>query len=103
MLRELRPALLMFLMLTLITGVLYPGVVTLTGRVFFAQQVTGSIIERDGHASGSSLLGQPFTAPKYFWSRPSATSPQPYNGALSSGSNQGPTSPALEKAVRERI
>src|SRR5688572_19893063 len=99
MARELRPALMVFLLLTLITGTLYPGVVTIIGCVFFAQEASGSIIERDGRALGSSFLGQPFTSPKYFWSRPSATSPHPFNGALSSGSNQGPTNPALEAAV----
>ncbi len=103
MVRELRPALIVFLLLTVITGVIYPGVVTLVGRVFFAQEASGSVIEQDGRAVGSALLGQPFTSPKYFWSRPSATSPQPYNGAASSGSNQGPTNPALESAVRDRI
>jgi len=103
MVRELRPALLIFLWLTVITGVLYPGVVTLIGRVFFADQAAGSVIEQDGKAVGSSLLGQPFTSVRYFWSRPSATSPQPYNGAASSGSNQGPTNPALESAVKDRI
>jgi K+-transporting ATPase ATPase C chain len=103
MVRELRSALIIFLAITLITGVLYPGVVTLIGRVFFANAAAGSLIERDGKPVGSSLLGQPFASPKYFWSRPSATSPQPYNGAASSGSNQGPTNPALESAVRDRI
>lgn len=103
MLRELRPALIVFLALTVITGVLYPAVVTLVARVFFAEEASGSVIERDGRAVGSRLLGQPFTGPNYFWSRPSATAPQPYNGAASSGSNQGPTNPALEAAVRGRI
>jgi K+-transporting ATPase ATPase C chain len=103
MIRELRPALMVFLVLTVITGVLYPGVVTVVAQVFFRQEASGSVIERAGKAMGSSLLGQPFTSPKYFWSRPSATAPQPYNGAASSGSNQGPTNPALESAVRERI
>jgi potassium-transporting ATPase KdpC subunit len=103
MVRELRPALIVFLLMTVLTGVLYPALVTLAGRVFFAEQASGSVIERDGKAVGSSLLGQPFTSPKYFWSRPSATSPQPYNGAASSGSNQGPTNPALISAVRDRI
>jgi potassium-transporting ATPase KdpC subunit len=103
MVRELRPASIVFLLLMVITGVIYPGVVTLVGGAFFAPEASGSVIERDGRAVGSRLLGQPFTSPKYFWSRPSATSPQPYNGAASSGSNQGPTNPALEAAVRERI
>jgi K+-transporting ATPase ATPase C chain len=103
MLSELRPALLIFLALTLITGVLYPGVVTFIAHVAFADQASGSVITRDGKAVGSSLIGQPFTDPKYFWSRPSATSPQPYNGAASGGSNQGPTNPAFAAAVKDRI
>lgn len=103
MLRELRPALMIFLMLTLVTGVAYPLVTTLIGQAAFPSQVAGSIIERDGTAVGSRLLGQPFSSPQYFWSRPSATGPMPYNGAVSSGSNQGPLSPALAEAVEERI
>jgi K+-transporting ATPase ATPase C chain len=103
MMGELRPALLVFAVLSVITGLLYPGLVTVIGRVFFTEQASGSVIERDGKAVGSGLLGQPFTSPQYFWSRPSATGPQPYNGAVSSGSNQGPTNPALEAAVKERI
>ena len=103
MARELRPALMVFLVLTVITGAIYPGVVTLIGRMFFTAAASGSLIQRDGKAVGSSLLGQPFSSPKYFWSRPSATSPYPYNGAASTGSNQGPTNPALESAVRDRI
>ena len=67
------------------------------------EQATGSVIERDGKAVGSRLLGQPFTSPQYFWGRPSATGPLPYNGAASSGSNQGPTNPALHDAVKDRI
>jgi K+-transporting ATPase ATPase C chain len=103
MMRELRPALVVFFLLTIVTGILYPGVVTLVAGSFFADAASGSIIERDGRAVGSSLLGQPFSAPGYFWSRPSATGPQPYNGAVSSGSNQGPINPNLEAAVRDRI
>jgi K+-transporting ATPase ATPase C chain len=103
MLRELRPALTVFGMLTLVTGVAYPLATTLIGRVAFPSQVTGSVIERDGQAVGSRLLGQPFSSPQYFWSRPSATGPMPYNGAVSSGSNQGPLSPALAEAVEARI
>jgi potassium-transporting ATPase KdpC subunit len=103
MLKELRPSLVAFLSLTVVTGVAYPLVVTLIGRVAFPRQVAGSVIERDGIAIGSRLLGQPFGSPAYFWSRPSATGPQPYNGAASSGSNLGPTSPALAAAVAARI
>ena len=73
------------------------------GQTAFHRQANGSLIESGERAVGSSLLGQPFASPKYFWSRPSATGPQPYNGAASSGSNQGPINPALETAVRDRI
>jgi K+-transporting ATPase ATPase C chain len=103
MMRELRPTLVIFGLLTVITGIIYPGVITLIGQWVFPAQASGSLIERNGHAVGSALIGQPFTSPQYFWSRPSATAPQPYNGAASSGSNQGPTNPALETAVRDRI
>ncbi len=72
-------------------------------RLAFRDQANGSLIVRDGKAFGSTLIGQPFSDPKYFWSRPSATGPQPYNGLASSGSNQGPTNPALVDAVKERI
>lgn len=103
MTRELRPALVIFLLLTVITGVVYPGIVTLVGRAFFGDEAAGSVIEQDGKVVGSRLIGQPFSSPRYFWGRPSATGPQSYNGAVSSGSNLGPTHPALETAVRERI
>jgi K+-transporting ATPase ATPase C chain len=103
MIRELRPTLIVFLLLTVVTGLVYPGIVTLIGRLAFPQQVSGSIIERDGKAVGSHLLGQAFSSPGYFWSRPSATGPQGYNGAVSSGANQGPVNPALEQAVKDRI
>jgi K+-transporting ATPase ATPase C chain len=88
---------------TVITGVAYPLVVTGISQVVFKHQATGSLIEKDGKVLGSSLIGQPFSDPKYFWSRPSATSPQPYNGASSSGSNQGPTNPALKEAIEGRV
>jgi K+-transporting ATPase ATPase C chain len=103
MLKELRPALVVFAALTVVTGAVYPAVVTLLGRLAFPSQVQGSVLERDGKALGSGLLGQPFSSPQYFWSRPSATAPQPYNGAASSGSNLGPTNPALKAAVAGRI
>jgi K+-transporting ATPase ATPase C chain len=103
MLRELRPALIVFALLTLVTGVAYPLVTTLIGRLAFPSQTTGSVIERDGQAVGSRLLGQPFSSPQYFWSRPSATAPMQYNGGASSGSNQGPLSPALAEAVEARV
>lgn len=100
---ELRQSLVVFLLLTLVTGAAYPLVVTGVGQLLFPHAANGSIIERRGRAVGSELLGQSFTGPQYFWSRPSATNPQPYNGAASSGSNQGPLNPALETAVRDRI
>jgi K+-transporting ATPase ATPase C chain len=103
MLRELRPTLIIFLLLTVITGLVYPGVVTVIAKLAFPDQASGSLIERDGHAVGSRLLGQTFTSPGYFWSRPSATAPQAYNGAVSSGSNQGPTNPAFTSAVKDRV
>lgn len=100
---ELRPALIAFALLTLLTGVLYPLVVTGIGQVIFPRQSNGSLIHSGERVAGSRLLGQPFSNPAYFWSRPSATATQPYNGAASGGSNQGPTNPALADAVRERI
>jgi len=100
---ELRPALVVFGLLTMLTGIAYPLVVTGIGQAAFHDQVNGSIVQSGDRAVGSRLLGQPFSDPKYFWSRPSATGPQPYNGAVSSGSNQGPINPALEAAVRDRI
>jgi K+-transporting ATPase ATPase C chain len=103
MLKELRPALVVFVALTLVTGVAYPLVVTLIGRLAFPAAVEGSVVEVDGRAVGSRLLGQPFAAPQYFWSRPSATGPMPYNGAVSSGSNLGPLNPALADAVAARV
>lgn len=100
---ELRPALVVFALLTLLTGIAYPLIVTSVGQVAFHGQVNGSIIRSGDRAVGSRLLGQPFSDPKYLWSRPSATGPHPYNGAVSSGSNQGPINPALETAVRDRV
>jgi len=102
MLKELRPAVIAFLVLTLLTGVVYPLLVTAFAQLF-PDQATGSVIEANGKAMGSALIGQPFSDPKYFWGRPSATSPQPYNGAASSGSNQGPTNKALADALAARV
>ena len=99
----IRPALLLLLVLTAITGVLYPLAVTGVGQVLFAHAANGSVIERDGKTLGSELIGQPFTDAKYFWGRPSATTPFPYNAGSSSGSNIGPTNPALSDAVKQRI
>src|SRR5215467_8095191 len=83
----IRPAIVLFLLMTGITGIVYPFVVTGIAHVLFPAQAAGSILVRNGQAVGSSLIGQPFSHPKYFWSRPSATSPQPYNATASSGSN----------------
>jgi K+-transporting ATPase ATPase C chain len=98
-----RPALVCFAVLTLLTGIVYPLAVTGIGQLAFAQQAAGSLIYRDGQPIGSSLIGQNFSDPKYIWGRPSATSPQPNNASSSSGSNQGPLSPALIDAVKGRI
>ena len=103
MLKELKPALLMLLVLTLLTGVAYPLLVTGVAQAVFPHQANGSLIERDGKVVGSELVGQPFSDPKYFWTRPSATGPMPYNAGASSGSNQGPLNPALADAVKARI
>jgi potassium-transporting ATPase KdpC subunit len=99
----IRPAIVLFLILTVITGVVYPLVVTGIAHVIFPNQAGGSLIFKNGKAVGSRLIGQGFTDPKHFWSRPSATSPQPYNGLASSGSNLGPLNPALTDAVKSRI
>jgi K+-transporting ATPase ATPase C chain len=102
MLKEIRPALLSFIALSVITGIAYPLLVTAFAQLF-PSAATGSVIEVNGKAVGSSLIGQPFSEAKYFWGRPSATSPQPYNGGSSSGSNQGPTNKALADAVADRV
>ncbi len=99
----LRPALVLFVLLTLMTGVAYPLIVTVVAQAVFPSQASGSLINRDGKAVGSSLIGQNFADPKHFWGRPSATSPMPYNAAASSGSNQGPLNPALVDAVKARV
>src|ERR1035437_4982198 len=99
----LRPALVFFFVLTLVTGVLYPLVVTGTAQLLFPAQAGGSLILRDGKAVGSALIGQNFSDPKHFWGRPSATSPMGYNATSSSGSNQGPLNPALTDAVKGRV
>ncbi len=101
--KELRPALLALLIFTVLTGVLYPLAVTVVAQVLFPGQANGSLILRNGRAVGSALIGQPFDDPKYFWGRPSATMPFPYNAAASSASNLGPTSKALQEAARRRI
>ena len=100
---QLRPAITVFLLLTLLTGVAYPLVVTVIAQLVFPAQANGSLLEHNGTIAGSTLIGQPFTSPKYFWGRPSATSPVPYNAAASSGSNLGPSNPALIEAVTARV
>ena len=99
----LRPAFMLFLTLTLITGVLYPLAVTVSAQVAFPHEANGSIVSANGAPVGSALIGQQFTAPGHFWGRPSATGPYPYNAAASSGSNLGPLNPALTDAVAARI
>ena len=99
----LRPAISLFVLLTAVTGIAYPLVVTGIAKVTFPDAANGSLIIKDGKPVGSRLIGQNFTAPKYFWGRPSATSPQPYNASASSGSNQGPLNPALVDSVKGRI
>lgn len=97
------PALRMLVALTIVTGIAYPLVTLGIAQVAFPGAANGSLIERDGRSVASALIGQPFGDPKYFWSRPSATAPMPYNGAASSGSNLGPRNPALAEAVAGRV
>jgi len=99
----LRPLLVLFILLTALTGLAYPLFVTGIGKALYPNKVAGSLVIRNGKAVGSSLIGQSFQEPKYFWGRLSATSPMPNNGAASGGSNFGPTNPALIDAVRGRI
>lgn len=103
MIKELRPALTLFVIMTALTGVVYPLLVTGIGQSIFPQQAHGSLIMKDGKPMGSSLIGQNFSDPKYFWGRASATGPYPYNASASSGSNLGPLNPALSDAVKARI
>ena len=103
MLAQLRSALMMFFILTILTGVAYPLAVTAIAQLLFPHQANGSLISKDGKPIGSTLIGQPFDDPKYFWGRPSATAPFPYNAAASSGSNLGPTNPALIETVKMRV
>ncbi len=98
-----RPAIVLFLALTLITGIAYPLVVTGVAQAVFPTQAAGSILTKNGAPVGSTLIGQAFSDPKHFWSRPSATSPQPYNGLASGASNLGPLNPALTDGIKSRI
>jgi K+-transporting ATPase ATPase C chain len=95
--------LVLFLLLTLLTGLLYPLLVTGLAQLLFPHQAAGSIVMRNGGAVGSRLIGQTFSDPRHFWSRPSATTPQPYNGTASTGSNLGPLNPQLTDAIKTRI
>jgi K+-transporting ATPase ATPase C chain len=99
----IRPAIILFVLLSVLTGIVYPLAVTGVAKVAFPEQAAGSLVFKDGKPVGSALIGQNFSDPKYFWSRPSATSPMPYNGGNSSGSNQGPLNPALVDAVKGRV
>jgi potassium-transporting ATPase KdpC subunit len=103
MLSQLRPALMILLVLTLVTGVAYPLLVTGIAQAVFPSQARGSLVVKDGTVVGSALIGQPFDDPKYFWSRPSATSPFGDNAGASTGSNLSPTNPDLIKAVQGRV
>jgi potassium-transporting ATPase KdpC subunit len=103
MLSEFRPALVVLGMMTVITGVAYPLLVTGVAQAAFPRQANGSLIERDGKVVGSSVIGQSFSEPKYFWGRLSATGPVPYNAGASSGSNYGPLNTALTDAAKARI
>ena len=98
-----RPCLVLFGLLTLLTGVAYPAFITAIAQTVFYNQANGSVIMRDGKAVGSELIGQTFDDPNYFWGRPSATGPTGYNAAASSGSNLGPTNPALLDAIKARV
>ena len=98
-----RPALTLFVLLSIITGAVYPLVVTGIGKLAFSEAAGGSLIYKNGKPVGSALIGQNFTSPKYFWGRPSATGPQPDNALASSGSNLGPLNPALADAVKARV
>ena len=99
----LRPAIVLFILLTAITGVAYPLLITAIAQTAFPEEANGSLIVKDGKQIGSSLIGQSFSDPAYFWGRPSATAPTPYNGAASGGSNLGPLNPALAESVKGRI
>ena len=100
---QFRPAIVLLLVLTIVTGVVYPCVITLIAKVSMPAKAGGSMVERDGRAVGSSLIGQGFSGPGYFWSRPSATTPVAYAADAGAGSNLAPSNPALAKSVGERV
>ena len=101
--KQLYPSIMLTLLLTVLLGLIYPLVITGLAQVLFPRQANGSLIIENGHLVGSTLIGQPFADPKYFWGRLSATSPQAYNAASSSGSNLAPTNQALIDAVKQRV
>jgi K+-transporting ATPase ATPase C chain len=101
--KNIRPAVLVFIILTIITGVLYPLIITGITQICFNKQANGNLVYRDDEPVGALLIGQSFTDPKYFWGRPSATSPMPYNASSSSGSNLGPSNPILTDMIKARI
>ncbi len=103
MLTQLRPALVLLAALHLLTGAVYPLVVTGVAQTVWRDRANGSLLLEGGRVRGSALVGQPFSSPRYFWGRPSATSPAPYDASASAGSNLGPTNPALAAAVRDRV
>jgi potassium-transporting ATPase KdpC subunit len=102
-LRQLRTSILIFLVFTVLTGLIYPLAVTAIAQAVFTRQANGSLIVKNGKPVGSELIGQPFAGPRYFWGRPSATAPFPYNAATSGGSNLGPTNPALIARVKADV
>ncbi|HXV22103.1 MAG TPA: potassium-transporting ATPase subunit KdpC [Desulfuromonadales bacterium] len=101
--KDLKPAILMLVVFTLLCGGIYPAVVTAVAQLFFPRQANGSLIPREDRPAGSAQIGQPFDEPRYFWGRPSATTPFPHNAAASSGSNLGPGNPVLRERVQARI
>jgi len=103
MLAHCRAAVVSLILLSVVTGIAYPAIVTAIAQIAFPRQANGTLIVKDGKVVGSVLIGQPFDDPKYFWGRPSATTPFGYNASSSSGSNQGPTNPDLIKAVQARV
>jgi len=98
-----RPAIMLLVVFTVLLGIVYPAVMTGVSHVLFSEQASGSLVREGGRVVGSSLIGQPFDDPRYFWGRPSVTGPVPYNAAASTGSNLGPSNPALHDAVAARV